>query len=236
MFNTKIPIYGIFILLALISNIIVVYMLSKKYSYTKKEIICLLLYENAGIIGGAKIFTYITNYNLVNNKFNFSSLGLSSMGAVIGLLIFLALFCFQFKKSFKEILYIFLPPVPLMYAIGKVGCFLTGCCYGIEYSGIFKIAYKYSLEAPNNVYLFPVQIFESIIFIIIFIYLIYKKNKYNILTIGQEFILCGIAKFCLDFFRMSHINVFLSLNQIMCILFIIIGTIIILKRRKGMVM
>lgn len=229
MFNTKFPFYSFMILLALFSNIIVVFKTSKKYKYDVTEIICLLLYENTGIIGGAKILSYVESYKELNGKFDFITLGLSSYGAVIGALLFILLFSFQFKKNLKELLYIFMPSLPLMYAIGKIGCFLVGCCYGIEYNGIFRVMYNYSLSAPKGVYLFPVQIVETICFIVIFIYMIIKhyKNEFNTITLGKSFIICGINKFMLDYFRMSHKNIFLSTNQIISILFILIGLLII---------
>ena len=58
------PIYSCMIILSIILNIIIVFLLNYKYKYFNfKELICLLLYENTGIIIGAKILTYILNYN-----------------------------------------------------------------------------------------------------------------------------------------------------------------------------
>ncbi len=234
MFNTKIPFYSIMILLSLVANIIVVSYISKKYVFTKKEIICLLLYENVGIIGGAKILTFLHNYKQLNGQFDFLSLGLSSYGAVIGALVFIALFSWQFNKSLKELLYIFMPSIPLMYGIGKIGCFIAGCCYGIEYSGIGSIIYNYSKSAPEHTHLFPVQIVESIFFVAIFTYMMikHKKNQFDLLTIGISFILCGVIKFALEFLRASHIGQILSSTQIISIVFTIIGAGIILHMKN----
>ena len=44
-----------------------------------------------------------------------------------------------------------------MYSIGKIGCLLVGCCYGIEYSGPFSIVYNYSYSDIVGVRLFPIQ-------------------------------------------------------------------------------
>ena len=234
MFNTKIPVYSLLIFVALLSNLIIVYILSKKYDYTKNEIIGLLLYENVGIIGGAKILSFLQNYSQFNGEFNFIKLGLSSYGAVIGVLLFLLLFCFQFKKSLKELLYIFMPSLPLMYAIGKIGCFLVGCCHGIEYNGIFKVVYNFSDSVSSDISLFPIQIVETIVFLFVFIYMFVKHlNKhFTLKTLGISFISCGLAKFLLDFLRMSHKNIILSLNQYISIVFIIIGIVIYLKTRN----
>ena len=234
MFDIKIPIYSITIILALISNLPVAYYLLKKYNYPKNEIIGLLLYENVGIIGGAKIFSYIQNYSKYNGNFDFIKLGLSSYGAVFGIILFAILFSFQFKKNLKELLYILMPTIPLMYAIGKIGCFFVGCCHGIEYNGIFSVTYKYSNSVSNNISLFPIQIVESLLFFIIFIYIIIKhlKTQFNQKIMGISIILCGMTKFLLDFLRMSHQNVILSFNQYISIFFVIVGLIVYYKSNK----
>ncbi len=222
MFNTKFPIYAFTILIALISNIIVVLFTSKKSKFTKKEILCMLIYENIGIVIGAKIFTFLLN---PEKGFNFNKLGLSSYGALFGSILFLLLFSFQFKKSIKKIITIFAPSFPLMYSIGKVGCFIVGCCYGIKYNGFGKVVYHYSKIAPNGVTLFPIQLVESVLFLLIFIYMLncYVKKKRNEKTILNAVIMCSSAKFIFDFFRMSHVYVLISINQIISVCFIIIS-------------
>lgn len=228
----KIPFYSIMLLLSLLSNVFVVYYIAKKIGFKKSEIISLLLYENVGIILGAKLFTFFQNYNQLNGKFDFLRLGLSAYGALIGAIVFLTIYCLQFKKTLKEILYIFMPSTPLMYAIGKIGCFLVGCCHGIKYNGFGSVVYKYSLIAPKNVRLFPVQIVETIFFTLIFIYLISKhaKSRFDMKTLGMGFILSGVAKFSLDFLRESHVGQTLSTNQMVSIVFIILGIFISLKK------
>lgn len=234
MINTKFSLYPTMILLSLLANIIIVILIYKKNNFTKDEIIGALVYENMGIIFGAKLLTYIQNYKTYGN-FNFLSLGLSSYGALIGAILCLIIFGLQFKKPIKDMLFTFMPSIPLMYAIGKIGCFLVGCCYGIEYNGIGSISYKYSQVAPNHIHLFPVQIIETITFTIIFIYMIKKilKNKFNWKTLGISFLLSGIAKFILDYFRMSHANTLISLNQIISIIFIVIGIVMYIKNNEN---
>ncbi len=234
MFDSDIPFYSISIIISLIANIIVILSMYKKYSYDKAEIIGLLVYENIGIILGAKILSYLTLDKELKTGFNFISAGLSSYGGVIGALIFILIFCLQFKKSIKETIYILLPSIPLMYSIGKIGCFLVGCCYGIEYNGIFSIVYNYSKVAPKGISLFPVQLAETIVFLLIFIYLIYKhiKRSFDIKTICIGLIMCGMAKFMLDFLRISHKNIILSTNQVISSIFILISVIVLIKEKK----
>ena len=193
----------------------------------------LLLYVFLGIIFGAKYFTYFTNYSKYKDGFRFMEVGFSSYGAVIGSILMLLLFSKQFKKSIKDLLCSILPAIPLMYGIGKIGCFLAGCCYGIEYSGLFNVVYKYSVNAPNNVKLFPVQLVEAIVFLGIFLFINIKyKEKKDTKVIPLVFILCGIAKFSLDYLRISHVNKMISINQVFSLVFIVIGLIILIYNKK----
>ena len=104
MLNNKYPIYGAMIILSLLVNIIVVIIVSKKNAYTSDEIISALIYENIGIIYGANIFSYIQNFRYIK-EFNTFKIGLSSYGGLIGAVIFLLIYKFQFKKTSEEIFF-----------------------------------------------------------------------------------------------------------------------------------
>lgn len=234
MLETRIPLYGLMILLSLTANMISAAVLSKKYGFAGRETACLLLYENTGIIGGAKLLSFLQGYGELNGKFDFFRLGLSSCGAAIGALIFLILFGLQFHKSIKEIGYVFMPSLPLMYGIGKIGCFFAGCCYGVEYGGFGSVVYRHSQAAPEHVRLFPVQLAEAVLFIGIFVYMIirHKRNRFDHKTLGAGFILCGLAKFLLDFLRAARPGGILSLNQLISAASILLGAGIVLLGRK----
>ena len=217
-------VYPSMIVLSLIVNVIVVLIISRKFKYTVDELVSMLVMENIGIIGGGILYTYIFS----------KELGFSSLGGVMGGLIMLYLYSLLVKKDYKYMLILFMPSIPLMYAIGKIGCFVAGCCYGIPYDGIGHIVYHSSEVALLNTNLFPVQIVETIIFLIIFIYIIsrYYKNKFSIKLIMIEIIICGISKFLLDFLRYEHTIKLITSNQIMCLLLVIFSSIYLIRLNK----
>ena len=231
MINTKIPLYGLFVVIGILSGLYIIYKNIKTLNYKKEENYGLILYILLGTLFGAKYFTLLTNFNKYKNNIDFNKIGLSSYGAAIGIIILLIIFAKQYKKNFKELINNILPAIPLMYGISKIGCFLAGCCYGIKYNGPLSITYKYSLSAPNNISLFPVQITETIIFILIYLY-ISKKKKENKNIIGISLFLCALAKFLLDYLRINHTGKILTINQIVSIPFIIAGLFIYLKENQ----
>jgi len=223
-------VYNSAILLSLASNVVIVVFIAKKFGFTKDELFGALFYENAGIILGAKALSYFQAPHAYD-RFEIMRLGLSANGAIVGAMLCLAIFGLQYKKTMRQMFFTFMPSIPVMYAIGKVGCFFNGCCYGVVYSGFGSVMYRHSRFAPAEAPVFPVQLVESIVFAGIFIYMIrmIHKNRFDVCALGLGMILSGVAKSALDFLRMSHVGQIISLNQIISIVFVIIGLFLIFR-------
>ena len=129
--------YGSMLVLSFILNYVFYFYFFSETKLKFYEMISILLFESWGFIIGGKIFTYLSNISAYD-KFDFIRLGFSSLGAVIGGVLFLILYSLIFKKSIRFILDRTLITFPLMYSVGKIGCFYAGCCYGIKYNGILK--------------------------------------------------------------------------------------------------
>lgn len=221
MFDIKINLYGLMIILSLIANIIAEIFLLKRTDIISEEKTALIALESIGVIIGAIL---LHNFEIGNFKlYKQISLGLSSYGALIGAILMMLLYCLVFKRNVLEMGKYLLMPIPLMYGIGKLGCFFAGCCHGIEYNGPLSIVYNYSKLAEAGVHYFPIQLVESIVFILIFIILIilYKKNYSKITEI--ELITCAFSKFALEYLRISHVDVVISTTQIISIVFFLLG-------------
>ena len=217
--------YALFITLSIFIGLIVFDIFLKKCRVNKFHIILLNLLFLIFIPLFSLVLTILENY-LFNHKL---VIGFSSYGGAFGMILVLYLFCkiFKYNKTlfFKQLFFC----IPLMYSISKIGCFLVGCCYGIKYNGIGCIKYSASRGAPLNVSLFPIQLVESITFLIIFIGLFKLKNKDNRLFIGLVLIICGVAKFSLEFLRASW-NYKISFTQYISLFFIIIGIYMLIRR------
>jgi phosphatidylglycerol:prolipoprotein diacylglycerol transferase len=132
---------------------------------------------------------------------------------------------------------IFAPAVAVAYAIGRIGCFLNGCCYGGPTTSWIGISFPPesaagSLETP----LIPTQLFSSLSLFIIFAILVYLKRykKFD----GQLFwlyvFLYGVTRSIIEIFRgdpRGHIWVF-STSQFMSIVFAILALVILERLGK----
>jgi prolipoprotein diacylglyceryltransferase len=150
-----------------------------------------------------------------------NQLGFSSLGGMIGLIIGTSIYT-KMNKHNKDILYeTYILSLGLMYSISKIGCLLAGCCYGIRYTGLLNITYIDTKKNMQN--LFPVQLFESVTFLIVFIILNLLRNKLQSKTVRVTLISYAILKFSLDYLRYYSNRNIVSTNQLVCIVVVIIN-------------
>jgi phosphatidylglycerol:prolipoprotein diacylglycerol transferase len=88
--------------------------------------------------------------------------GMVFYGGLIGGLLAALLLARCWKISPLRLLDNLAPGLALGQALGRVGCFLAGCCYGIPWQGVGGVTFTdpHTL-APRNISLFPSQLFEA---------------------------------------------------------------------------
>lgn len=238
-FGYNIATYGLIIFIGIfIGAIISIFYFTKFFNIKKEDVFYCILYAVIGVGIGAKLLYIITNIpflienyqtlDLYNTFLQMLKGGFVFYGGLIGGILGVFIYSKQFKISFKELLLILLPVVPLIHSIGRIGCLCAGCCYGMEYHGFGAITFHDSLLAPNDVPLFPMQIVEAICNFIIFIVLLvtYKKFLGTYKTVGLYLVLYSIVRFTLEFFRgdlIRGIYFSLSTSQWISIVLFIIG-------------
>lgn len=100
-------------------------------------------------------------------------------------------------RNAKDVLNIVVPAIPLFHTFARIGCLLSGCCYGIEWSwGVI-------MSDEPNVIRFPVQLVESACNMLIFIGIIFWEHKRKTRKYNTTIYLClyAICRFVLEFFR-----------------------------------
>lgn len=247
-FGKEIAMYGICIVIGLFLGILIALKQAKYYKLEKEDIFYSLLYAIIGMLIGAKLLYWITNIpyiiqnfsEIISNKDLLLSLisgGFVFYGGLIGAVAGIYIYTKQFKLSFKDFFLTLIPIVPFVHAIGRIGCFCAGCCYGIEYEGFGAVTFHNSLIAPNEVSLLPIQLIECVCNLFIFIILICTFNKFlnTYKTAGLYCILYSIMRFVLEFFRGDTIRgVFfgISTSQIISVFILIIGIVLFFKNNS----
>ncbi len=131
-------------------------------------------------------------FDLSSGNFTFSSgLGFVFYGGLIAAILYLCLLKFFGNSWLSVSLKYLILFLPLSHAIGRVGCYFAGCCYGQLF--------------------FPVQLLEAIGLGLIFLYLwkISAKNTVNLLS--TYMLLYGVLRLCLEIFRSDARGIWLGM-------------------------
>ena len=158
-------------------------------------------------------------------------------GGLLGALAAAWLFCRK-QGDFALLGADLVPALPLFHAIGRVGCFFAGCCYGIPAAhGWPGVTFHAALFAPNGVALVPVQIYESVGVFLLFLLLARLSRRG---WLGDRLLLLYLAlyapfRFLLEFLRGDAYRGFLgplSLSQALSLALLAVVLPLLLGRRK----
>jgi phosphatidylglycerol:prolipoprotein diacylglycerol transferase len=136
----------------------------------------------------------------------------------------------------------FAPSLAIGHAIGRVGCFYSGCCYGKPAEGL---PWAVTFTDPQSlaligVPLHPTQLYESLgEFIVFFILIILRKYKsFNGQLFMTYIILYSVLRFIVEFYRgdvaRGFITPLISFSQGVSILMFLVAVagFVILRREK----
>jgi phosphatidylglycerol:prolipoprotein diacylglycerol transferase len=133
--------------------------------------------------------------------------GLAVWGAVLGGLAAIYIFCRVRKISFWLIGDIAAPGAILGQAVGRIGCLVNGCCYGLTCSLPFAVVYlNDNSYAPHGIPLYPTQLFHILWDIVGFIILwvLRKKLKTEGILFLLWLVIFAAGDFIIRFFRESE--------------------------------
>ncbi len=125
---------------------------------------------------------------------------------------------------------LYAPMVMLGLAIGRIGCFLAGCCFGIPTQIPLGVIFPNSPPDLQGVHLHPVQLYSSLNATLIFFFLLWfrKRQNYPGQTFALLLIIYPVTRFFLEFLRGDiqrgiHLNGLLSTSQVISLLLLPIG-------------
>lgn len=209
-FTKQIPVYGICFFAGIIASAVAALFIQKKKSVERYDLAYSAVYTMIGAMIGSKLLFVLVSYKQIMDL----GLGIEAVikggfvfyGGLIGGAAGLFIYCKQFKLQFSHFSDIYVTVLPIGHAIGRLGCFFGGCCYGIPYSGPFSVTYAESADfsTPLNTPLFPVQLFEAAVLVILFICFVYLYHK-NAEKRGLQTILYALSysviRFSLELLR-----------------------------------
>lgn len=121
-------------------------------------------------------------------------------GLIFGLLFYL-IYSFGLKRFDFRKTYLLAPGLIFGHAIGRVGCFLTGCCYGDQCELPWKVL-------VDGVFRHPVQLYEALsLFVLGFLSLKWVQHKEAHKQVILNYLLYYSAiRFFVEFFRGDEVR------------------------------
>ena len=235
--------YGLSILIGLVIASLVAYQFTKKRNKNYMDFIIIVAFAlGIGFIFAKLLYILVTYpikdffkviyLMLFKGRSDLLSEGFVFYGGAIGGVIGFLIGTKVAKCKVSDFIDFFAVLIPLVHAFGRIGCFCSGCCYGIPYDGPLSITYTCPLSSvPTGIGIFPVQLLESsLLFILaIVMYILFLNNKKNI--IFGYFISYGIIRLITEHFRFDAERGFifgLSTSQFISILMILISVILLI--------
>jgi phosphatidylglycerol:prolipoprotein diacylglycerol transferase len=236
--------YGFFVALAFIASISYLshsLAKSKKKIVSEDELYSLFLYVVIfGFTGSKLLFVIINLQEFILYPLDIFKLwkgGLVHYGGFIAAIIYMIIYSKRKKIRLFELCDFFVPALALGHAIGRIGCFFAGCCYGKESNLPWAVMFsdKNSL-AVIGAHLHPTQLYESLGNFLLFIFLyFYSKKEYKTgMPVAIYFIGYAVLRFTVEFFRGDYRGLQylgLSISQVISVFLFITGVFILCKKK-----
>ena len=233
LFGTKFPVYGLCVGIALLMIGIWTLRSFRKFRMNGDEQNEILFgfpfMVLAGVVCAFALDAYFTGDWKTWTSPTIRRFGFTFTGWLLGASAFLAAYGRFTSFGSLFLLDLFLPSFALAQAIGRLGCFFGGCCYGIPCRlGVSYPAGSMPYSAVGDAPLMPIQLYEA--FALMLLFALCAKSPFR--WRGAIY-LCGVAvvRFVAEWFRQDPrgtalgIEIF-SPQQLMSMLFMLMAAVV----------
>ncbi len=208
------PTYGVLVALGFLSALWLTARLARERQLDAEKVTNLGVYAALAGLAGAKLLMFLLdlNYYIKNPAEIFSMATLQAGGVFYGGLIAALLTGFVYMRWQSLPLGLtmdcFAPGLALGQAIGRLGCFAAGCCWGISCDRPQAVTFRDPeahrlVGVPLGVPLHPTQLYEAASGLVIFalLYWLSRGPTKRGALIAEYLVLSSAARFSVEFFR-----------------------------------
>ena len=176
----------------------------------------------AGVAGARLLFVVIgwKDYShapdFPGNIFKVWQGGLSFHGGLFGGIAAMVVYCLVKRLAILKMADLFTPSVMIAYAIGRIGCFLNGCCYGAPTNMPWGVRFfddgTTHLTVPSQ----PTQIYSTVLATLFFVGLVYVERHRSYLGQVSCWFLLGTAteRFIMEIWRAGTTSTVINVGPI----------------------
>jgi phosphatidylglycerol:prolipoprotein diacylglycerol transferase len=239
-----VPTYGVLVATAFLVGLSITAKLARRFSLPPEKIMNLAVYCAIAGIVGAKLFMflfdigdYVRDPGQIFTMATLQAAGVFHGGFIVAL-IFAYVYLQRAKLPVLKTMDIFAPGIAIGQAIGRLGCFAAGCCWGRVCYLPWGVRFRsdFAAPVPLDKPLHPVQLYESaadlLIFAILYRQIGHAHRRGEI--IGLYLVLYSTARFIIEFFR-EHEQALVgpfSLTQWIALALLVLGTVLLARGRQ----
>ena len=241
-----IPTSGTLVAIGFLAALWVTIRLARRASLPVEQITNLAIYCALAGLAGAKLFMILFDFqsywNDPKSLFSLSTLQAAGVyqGGFVVAFITAVLYIRKQHLPLLETCDIFAPGIALGQAIGRIGCFSAGCCWGIHTNQPWGVTFHNPQAAdltgvPLGTPLHPTQLYECFADALIFLFLYFRIGKTHTAgaILGWYLALYSAARFGIEFFRFHEqgLHYGLSYTQWISVATLVAGVALLVLRR-----
>ena len=227
--------YGLIMAIAMAVGVVVACLNAKKRGLTSNDILILACYVLPLAVIGARIYYVIFSLDEFSSfwqVFEIWNGGLAIYGGVIGGAVAIMLYCLIHKKNFFAVADIAAVSLILGQAIGRIGCFFSGCCYGIEVTNQAHMWFPLSTMIGTHWH-YSTFFYESLWDLLGFVVLMLLLRKSNIKQRGAimslYLIIYGAGRAWIEGIRGDSLMIgSLKVSQVLSLILVVVGLAVII--------
>ncbi len=220
------PTYGLLVALGFLAGLSITVKLARRLGLPAETIGNLAVYCALAGLAGAKLFMFLFDFDVYWNDpariFSLETLQSAGVyqGGFLLALVVAVLYLRRHHLPFRKTADVFTPGLALGHAIGRLGCFAAGCCWGSPTKAPWAVIFRNpqaTTGVPLGIPLHPAQLYEAAANLAIFGLLWRKVTRAHAAgeVLGWYLLLYSTARFFIEFVRYheqaTHLG--LSLTQ-----------------------
>jgi len=183
--------YGVFVAAGFLTGLVVAVKIGKSEGISPQQTMDMGFFMiAAGILGSRLLYILMNLSYYLDRPLDMVKMwegGLVFSGGIVSVILVVLWYTRRHRLSFWKIADIWAPAMAIGQAIGRIGCFMAGCCYGKPTGSDWGVVFTDPRSlAPLNVPLHPTQLYSSGLNLIVFFILIllHRKKEFE----GQVFL------------------------------------------------
>lgn len=200
--------YGFFLALAFISSMYVAGREAKRRGSSPHQIYDICFHGIIAAIIGSRLLDVILKWDYFSQHpleiFMVWKGGLAFQGGLILGLLAVLFYIYRHQMPLWTTLDIMSLAMPWGQFIGRLGCFMAGCCFGKECHLPWAVTFNHpETLALRGVPLHPTQLYESFLSLGVFFFLLWFRHRQTFpgQILGVYFLLAGTVRFVVEFWR-----------------------------------